>query len=331
MSNSSLVDIVMISPNSSPRTAKIDKITIHHMAVKATAEACAASFMPKSREGSANYCIGYDGSVALSVDESRRAWTSSNWENDNRAVTIEVSNETREPDWTVPEKALEKLIDLCVDICKRNGIPKLTFTGDKSGNLTMHKFFANTTCPGPFLEERFPWIAEEVSRRLSGGANNPATTNPPKEESSRPGGSSGPVYRVQAGAFNRLDFAEKHLHKVKAAGFPDAIIAVVDRKLYRVQIGAFSQKQNAEAQLAKLLKAGFNGFVTKNGGEVLGEIEVGSLVRVKAGAKDWTGGSLASFVYERNHTVKSINGDRVVITWNGVVVAAVKKENLILV
>ena len=93
MSNSNLVDIVVTSPNSSPRTSKIDTITIHHMATKATAEVCAVSFQPASRKASANYCIGYDGSVALSVDESRRSWCSSSRENDDRAITIECSNE----------------------------------------------------------------------------------------------------------------------------------------------------------------------------------------------------------------------------------------------
>ena len=331
MSNSSLVDIVMISPNSSPRTAKIDTITIHHMATIATAEVCAASFMPTSRKASANYCIGNDGSVALSVDESRRAWTSSNAANDARAITIEVSNSDRGPEWPVGDVAMAKLIDLCVDICQRNGIPKLNFTGDTTGNLTMHKWFAATACPGPYLESKFPYIAEEVNRRLSAGEKEQATTNTPKDENPVSIGSEGVVYRVQVGAFSNLRFAENHLRKIKAAGFPEAFIAIVDSKLFRVQIGAFSSKERAETQLAKVIKAGYNGFITKNSGKVYGEIEVGSLVRVKAGAKDYTGGSLADFVYERNHRVKSITGDRVVITWNGVVVAAVHKDNLTVV
>lgn len=223
MSNSALVDIVRISPNSSPRTAKIDTITIHHMATVSSAEACAASFLPTSRKASANYCIGNDGSVALSVDESRRAWTSSNAENDARAITIEVSNSERGGDWPVGDVAMAKLIDLCVDICKRNGIPELKFTGDTSGNLTMHKWFANTVCPGPFLEERFPWIAEEVTRRLSGCVNNSATTNTPKEENPHHGTVEGPVYRVQVGAFLTKDFALNLMEQLKEKGY-DAFI-----------------------------------------------------------------------------------------------------------
>lgn len=223
MSNSSLVDIVMISPNSSPRTAKIDTITIHHMATVSSAEACAASFMPVSRKASANYCIGNDGDVALSVDESRRAWTSSNAANDARAITIEVSNSERGGDWPVGDVAMAKLIDLCVDICKRNEIPELKFTGDTSGNLTMHKWFASTLCPGPFLESKFPWIAEEVTRRLSGGSKDSATTDTPEEENPHPGTADGPVYRVQVGAFLTKDFALKLMEQLKEKGY-DAFV-----------------------------------------------------------------------------------------------------------
>lgn len=140
------------------------------------------------------------------------------------------------------------------------------------------------------------------------------------------------LFRVQVGAYSIKANAEAQLSKVKAAGFTDAFIAVVDGKLYRVQVGAYSIRENAEAQLAKVKAAGFPGFVTRLSGKVMQkEIAVGSIVRVKPFAPDYNGGKLASFVYGRNHTVKSINGDRVVITFNGVIVAAVHKDNLILV
>lgn len=174
MSNSKLVDYKKISPNSSARTAKIDRITIHHMAGNLSVESCAAVFQSTNRQASSNYGIGSDGRIGLYVDESRRAWTSSNWENDNRAVTIEVANDGGAPDWHVSDKALASLIDLCVDICQRNGIEKLNYTGDTSGNLTMHKWFAATACPGPYLGSKFPYIAEEANKRLNKLAENNA-------------------------------------------------------------------------------------------------------------------------------------------------------------
>lgn len=168
MSNSSLVSFTKISPNSTnPRNGKIIKITIHHMAGNLTVEQCGNGFANKSRQASANYGIGSDGRVGLYVEEKNRSWASSSRANDNVAVTIEVANDQIGGNWHVSDKALSKLIDLCTDICKRNGIKKLDFTGNKNGNLTMHKYFAATACPGPYLESKFPYIASEVNKRLS--------------------------------------------------------------------------------------------------------------------------------------------------------------------
>ena len=167
MSNSSLISYTKISPNrTSPRKQPIRKITIHHMAGNLTVEQCGAVFAPTSRKASSNYGIGSDGRIGMYVEEKDRAWTSSSAENDNQAVTIEVANDTLAPNWTVSKKAMESLIDLCVDICKRNGIQRLNFTGDKTGNLTMHCYFKSTLCPGPYLKRKFPDIASEVNRRL---------------------------------------------------------------------------------------------------------------------------------------------------------------------
>ena len=167
MSNSSLVNYTKISPNSNnPRSSGIRKITIHHCAGKVGVESLGSIFASASRQASANYGIGSDGRVGMYVEEKNRAWTSSNADNDQQAVTIEVANDGGAPDWHVSDAALGKLIELCVDICQRNGIERLNYTGDAGGNLTMHKWFAATTCPGAYLESKFPYIAEEVNRRL---------------------------------------------------------------------------------------------------------------------------------------------------------------------
>lgn len=165
MSNSSMVVYTKLSPFcTSPRNHKIDTITIHHMAGDLSVETCGSVF--QRRRASSNYGIGSDGRVGMYVEEKDRSWASSNAANDHRAVTIEVANSKSGGDWPVSNKAMESLIALCVDICKRNGIEKLRFTGDKTGNLTMHKYFAATACPGPYLEERFPEIARLVNLQL---------------------------------------------------------------------------------------------------------------------------------------------------------------------
>ena len=184
MSNSKLICYTKLSPNcNKPRNHKIDKITIHHMAGNLTVEQCGAVFAPVSRQASSNYGIGSDGRIALYVNESDRSWCSSNAENDHRAITIEVANDGGDPNWHVSDKALASLINLCVDICKRNGIKKLNYTGDKSGNLTMHKWFAATGCPGPYLSSKFPYIAAEVNKRLGASSETTKTDTSEKKTS----------------------------------------------------------------------------------------------------------------------------------------------------
>ena len=221
MSKSSLVNYTRISPNSNnPRNHKIDTITIHHMAGNLTIESLGAAFADPNRQASANYGIGTDGRIGMYVEEANRSWCSSSRENDHRAITIEVGNDGGAPDWHVSDAALESTIALCVDICQRNGIAKLNFTGDKSGNLTMHKWFAATQCPGPYLESKFPYIAEEVNKRLLAARNE--SELPASEESSE---SVGRLYCVQLGAYRVRSNAEAQLERVRAAGFGDAFIA----------------------------------------------------------------------------------------------------------
>ena len=165
MSNSGLVDYVKISPNKQVMTNKVvKKITIHHMAGNLSVETCGNVF--QTRRASANYGIGSDGRVGLYVEERDRSWASSSADNDKQAITIEVANDGG-ANWHVSDKAFDKLIDLCVDICERNDIKELVWTGDKTGTLTVHRFFAATACPGDYLMSKMPEIAEEVNKRLA--------------------------------------------------------------------------------------------------------------------------------------------------------------------
>ena len=166
MSNSALISYTKLSPNhSGKRTKKIDTITIHCMAGQLSVESCGALFAQSSRQASSNYGIGNDGRIALYVDEGNRSWCTSSNANDQRAVTIEVASDATHP-YAVNSKAYDALLDLVTDICKRNGIQRLNFTGDKTGNLTMHCYFKSTLCPGPYLKSKFPYIASEVNKRL---------------------------------------------------------------------------------------------------------------------------------------------------------------------
>lgn len=175
MSNSPLVDFTRISPNkTSPRNHKIDTITIHCVVGQQTPEVIGAGFAPTSRKASSNYAVGCDGRIGMYVEEKDRAWTSSNYKNDDRAITIEVASDNFHP-YAVNDKAYKALINLLVDICQRNGIKKLLWKDDKSlvgqvdkQNMTLHKWFASTECPGEYLHSRHGQIAAEVNARLEG-------------------------------------------------------------------------------------------------------------------------------------------------------------------
>lgn len=177
MSNSNLVNYTKLSPNcTKPRKNKITKIVIHHMAGNLTVEACGNVFANTSRQASSNYGIGTDGRVGMYVEECNRAWTSGNATVDNQAITIEVANDTIGGNWHVSDKALTKTIELCADICKRNNIERLIFTGDKNGNLVAHRYYQATACPGEYLYSKFPYIADEVNKIL--GVNTSTSYSP---------------------------------------------------------------------------------------------------------------------------------------------------------
>lgn len=177
--HSNLVSYVKLSPNYSKRNHKIDTITIHHMAGNLSLETCGNIFASKSRKASSNYGIDSNGKIACYVEEENRAWTSSNRANDMRAITIEVANIKGEPNWEVSDVAIESLINLLVDVCKRNGIPALLWQNDKTligkidkQNMTVHRWFAATKCCGDYLLGKHYYIAEEVNKRLGVNPSN---------------------------------------------------------------------------------------------------------------------------------------------------------------
>lgn len=170
MSNSKLVSYTRWSPNcSKPRRGKITKITPHIIAGNISLQSLGNIFANKNRKASSTYGIDSQGRVGQYVDEKNRPWTSSSASNDNQAVTVEIANSTIGGDWKISDKALEAFINLSVDVCRRNGMKKVVYTGNSKGTLTRHNMFSNTVCPGRYLTSKLPYIEKEVNRRLSGG------------------------------------------------------------------------------------------------------------------------------------------------------------------
>ena len=205
-SNSPLATVKLISPNKTVgRNHAIDTITIHCFVGQVTAKRGCEVFQPSSKGASCNYVVGYDGSIGLCVEEKDRSWCTGGYDkngnpirvngvsgksNDYQAVTIEVASDAKHP-YAITEKAMAALIELCTDICRRNGIKKLLWSGDKNlvgnpakQNLTVHRWFANKACPGDYIYQRLGDIAAKVNAKL--GATGAAPVQPSAPVSSVP-------------------------------------------------------------------------------------------------------------------------------------------------
>ena len=180
--NSPMVVYTKLSPNhSGQRTMAIDRITPHCVVGQCTAEGLGDWFYKSSTQASSNYGIDKDGRVGMYVEEKNRSWCSSSGANDQRAITIECASDTTEP-YAFRDVVYQTLIKLCIDICKRNGKNKLIWFGDtdktlnyspKSGEmiLTVHRWFANKSCPGNWMYARMGDLAEKVTKALQGSAD----------------------------------------------------------------------------------------------------------------------------------------------------------------
>ena len=214
--NSKMVSYTKLSPNhSGQRTHNIDRITPHCVVGQLSCESICGCFTSPSRQASCNYGIGKDGRISLCVEEKNRSWCSSSNANDQRAVTIECASDMSEP-YAMNSAVYNSLVKLCVDICKRNGKKKLLWLGSKDKTLnyapksdemalTVHRWFANKSCPGNWLYARLDDLAAKVTANLGGSSVTPSP-------------SATGLYRVrkswadvksQKGAFKSLDNAKK--------------------------------------------------------------------------------------------------------------------------
>lgn len=331
MSNSGLVVYTKLSPNhSGQRTHSIDRITPHCVVGQLSCESICGCFTSPQREASCNYGIGTDGRISLCVEEKNRSWCSSSNANDQRAVTIECSSDKTAP-YAMTDAVYAALIDLCTDICKRNGKSKLLWFGDKNKTLayepkademiiTVHRWFANKSCPGDWLYNRLGDLAAKVTSRLGGGSQQP----------------SGTLYRVQTGAYKQKANADAQLAKVKAAGFDTYMVQAGG--YYKIQVGAYSKKANADAMAAKLKAAGFDTYITteqgkavSSSGSAAASLAVGDKVKLASNAPVYgSSKKFSSWVYSSTLYVREISGNRVVISTQktGAVTGAVDKKYL---
>lgn len=263
MSNSPLVSYTKLSPcNSGKRTMPIDRITPHCVVGQLSVETIGACFDHISAQASCNYGIGSDGRVMLCVPEDCRSWCSSSSANDQRAVTIECASNKKHP-YAFNDTVFARLIDLCVDICRRNGKTRLLWLGNKEKTLnyrpakdemilTVHRWFANKACPGDWLMARMENLAMKVTQAL-GGAQEPSGT----DETA----GAHKIYRVQVGAYSNKKNAEKKLRQISATG-TDFFITDLQEGYYRVQSKkAYQLRVDAEQKVAELNDMKFDAII----------------------------------------------------------------------
>lgn len=291
---------------------KICKITPHHMAGKLTAKRCGELFQNPSRQASANYGIGYNGEIICYVDENDRAYTSSNRANDCQAITIEVANSSTGGDWPISEASWNSLVNLCVDICRRYGF-RLSYDGTPNGSLTRHNMFAATSCPGPYLQGRFPELVEVVNARLE---EQPKPAPEPKPETP----TEGYLVKVKADVLNiREDAGTEY----KITG------QIKDHGTYTI----VAEKNGTGASKWGKLKSGA-GWISldyvekqtsgtaKQEEPAAPQIKKGSKVKL-TGRMTYSGIKLADWTYGDIFDVIEVSGDRVVIGKGTAVTAAV--------
>ena len=320
MSNSPLVSYTKISPNkTSPRNKKIDTITIHCVVGQCSVETLGNIFAPTSRQASSNYGVGVDGRIGMYVEEKDRSWCSSSGANDHRAITIEVASDTKHP-YAVNDKAFAALIDLVTDICQRNGIKKLVWSTNKADrvnhrngcNMTVHRDYANKSCPGDYLYNRHGQIADEVNKRLGSYEESTAGTTDAQASSQT----------LTVGTEVNFTGTKHYTSAYKTATGKNCkagkakITAIAAGKAHPYHLVAVSGKGST-----------VYGWVDAADVSVVADqtIQKGDKVNVLK-AQTYTGGTFKTYydVYD----VIQVNGDRVVIGIGKTVTAAVKASNL---
>lgn len=240
------------------RRAPVTVLIPHHAAGVMSGRNLASYMKTTSRQISATYCIGGDGDSYLTLDESLEPYTTGNRSIDTKAITFEIANSTGHPTYRVTDKALDELVRLSIDICRRHGIKKLYFDGTKSGsNVHLHEWYQNTNCPGPYVKSKVMDYINRVNQGLNGGSvvNRP---NPNKSLEMV-------VKEVIAGKYgNGID----RINKLKSEGYnPNEIQKMVNAKLVKPKKKTHNQVAdevirglwgNGNDRKVRIEKAGYN-------------------------------------------------------------------------
>lgn len=328
--NSSLVTYKRLSSHKSVRKHEVDSIIIHCIVGQWTAQKGCDYFATTDRDCSANYVVGCDGSIGLSVEEQYRAWCSggsdkngnpirvngiSGADFDHRAIAIEVASDTAHP-YAVTDKAYTALIELCADICKRNGIKKLLWQADKSlvgntekQNMGAHRWFANKSCPGDYLYNRFSDIASKVNAKLSATTSSVALAFKSGDIVQFAGGkhyrsanaTEGTSVKASKAKVTRVYKTGKHPYQLRAVNDSGSFIS-----------GVYGW---VDVSTVSALKTMTSSTTTSNATTTTATstVAVNDVVKIASNATYYSGSTIPTWVKNKAWIVKSVSGDRVVI------------------
>lgn len=300
MSNSKLVN-VNVPAHSGNYTKgrsgrKIEKITPHHMAGVMSAEQCGREFQKVGRGGSSNYGIGNDGRIGLYVDEADTSWCNSNWDENCKSVTIEVSNSSRGGNWKIGDKALNSLIKLMADIAKRNNLGKLV----KGKNVTWHSMFYATECPGAYMLSKLDYIIAEANKINYPPKPSTSTTSTKRKV--------GDVVTIN-GVYTSSTSTKKLTPAVKKG------------TITRIIKGARNPYLLNNGNIGWVNDACIVGSSSSSKPKTTSTIKVGDKVKIKKGAKSYEGVRMASFVYNNTYRVDELSGNRALLDKKGLCTA----------
>lgn len=331
MSNSPLVNCTVKSPNhSGKRTHAIDRITPHCVVGQLSAENIGGCFTSTSRQASCNYGIGPDGRVCLIVDEENRSWCSSSSANDQRAVTIEVASDKTAP-YAFKDAAYNKLVDLCEDICRRNGKKKLLWIEDKNTALnyspksdemllTVHRWFANKSCPGDWMFARMGNLANEVTKRLGGTVTETPQqpvqpTNPPKEVTDFP--ATPFMVQVLVDDLNIRTQPQMGDNVTGVTGKGSFTIVEVNNGWGLLK--SYADKKNGYIYLANPSYVKISNSIAAAppvapSAPAKTELKEGDVIKLKSGATYWNGKSIPSWVFNSTLYYRGKNNQGIIFS-----------------
>lgn len=256
-SNSSLVSYTRLDPNRTKRKYPITRITPHCVVGQWTAKRIVDYLAETTRASnpSVNYGVGCDGKVALGVPEDYKANTSSSSDNDHRAVTIECASDTTHP-YAFRDITYKTLVDLCVDICRRNGKTRLIWIPNKSQALaytpagsemllTVHRWFdSQKACPGDWLMARMGDLATQVTNRLNSSPEQKEEEEVTKEEIQKMINDS--IQKALRGSDTAVsEWAKAEFGEAVALGITDG-----------TRPGGYAKREEVVAMLLRSMKAG---------------------------------------------------------------------------